>query len=315
MSKSIEILGCVAPDTRRTPIRMRKLCAFQRGVRSVSLVLAALNLAPKAGAQTTEVEEPVQTFPEMSNSTAGASPASPGVAGAVAPAGAAPNTVAAKATSAQPATLAGNSTSDGKPCDCRRDWVRNGFYFRMLVGMGYVGFRGSGPSGSASISGFGSSSTIAIGGSIMRGLTLAGTLQSAEVTDRFKGSPYANATFTANGETIAVTNKAMGTFSEFGGLLDWYPSVNSGLHSGIGAGLGMVSAINQADDRVLFGTSIAATVLLGYDWSIAPTWALGVALVASGSTRSSLKFATTGNDAGYQLLPLSLGVSTSILYF
>jgi hypothetical protein len=178
-----------------------------------------------------------------------------------------------------------------------------------------MAFRGDGAQGSASVSGMSVNSIIAIGGSIMRGVVLAGTLQSSEASGDFKGGPYTNAVATANGESLALTKKATAGLSQIGALLDWYPSLDSGAHVAVGAGLGMISLVNQIDESTYFGTSAAGTLLLGYDWSIAHAWALGLALVGTGSTKSTLKHPKTGNDTGYSFVPWSVGISTSVLYF
>jgi hypothetical protein len=199
---------------------------------------------------------------------------------------------------------------------CKRDWLRDGFYLRLQQSFGYTSLSGSGPSGAASISGLGSGQIIAIGWSFMRGLALAGTLQSGQVTGQFKGGPYPNATFTSSdGKEISVTNKALAQFAQIGAQVDWYPSLDSGFHVGIGVGFDFVSLTNQADDTTRFGTGAAGTLVVGYDWSIAPEWALGLALVASGSTRPSVKDPNNSSDAAYQLRPMSISVASSILFF
>jgi hypothetical protein len=198
---------------------------------------------------------------------------------------------------------------------CKTAWLRDGFYLRVLSGMGYMGVRGDGPSGTASVSGLGSSSIIAIGGSLARGFVLAGTMQMAAVTSEFKRGPLANSTATSGRDTFPATNKAMAAFSSFGAVVDWYPLEAAGLHVGLGAGLGFVSIVNQLDDSVLSGTTGEGTLFAGYDWPIARAWALGLAVVATGSTKTALKWTKSGTDSGYQLAPMSIGVSTSILYF
>jgi hypothetical protein len=150
----------------------------------------------------------------------------------------------------------------------------------------------------------------------MRGFALAGTLQSAQVTGQFHGGPYPNATFTSSdGKEVSVTNKALAQFSQIGALADWYPSLDLGWHVAVGVGLDVVLVSNQADDSMRVGTGAAGTLLVGYDWSIAHDWALGLALVASGSTRPSLKDTKNSSDAGYQLRPMSISVASSILFF
>lgn len=199
----------------------------------------------------------------------------------------------------------------------KRQWVRDGFYLRLIDGVGFMTLRGDGANGKASVSGMSSTSIIAIGGSVAPGLVLAGTLQSTQVGGDFKGGPFEQATITATpgaADKIPATKKATAALSQIGALLDWYPGT-SGAHVGLGAGLGMMALINQADESAYYGTGVAGTVLVGYDWSIAPTWALGLALVANGSTKATLKHAKTGNESSYRMMPFSVGINASILYF
>ena len=86
-------------------------------------------------------------------------------------------------------------------------------------------------------------------------------------------------------------------------------------HLAGGAGLSMLTLVTGADDVMSFGTGGAATLVVGYDWPIARTWAFGLALVASGATTSSSKDSESGDRTDYELLPFSVGLSGSILHF
>jgi hypothetical protein len=235
----------------------------------------------------------------------GAKPAQPKVAPAPPPITPAP----------RPAPGAMVPSPDIKPRRCNWEWVRDGFYLRVVSGLSAVKLSGNGPSGSASISGLGSTSLIAIGGHLGHGLVLAGTVQSTDVSGTFKGGPYADATFASNGKEVKVSQKAAGGFGSIGAFLDWYPMQAEGLHVGAGVGMGLISVVNQADDNTLSGGSTSGTLLVGYDWPISPTWAFGLALVASGSTSKSLKDQQSKNDSGYKLGASSIGLSVSFLYF
>jgi hypothetical protein len=108
--------------------------------------------------------------------------------------------------------------------------------------------------------------------------------------------------------------------SQLGVLVDWYPLQAQGLHVGLSAGLGSLALTNQADDSTIYGSSVAGTLLVGYDWPISPTWAVGLALVASGSTYATLKKRDSGDQpegdqTGYKLAPIFVGLSGSILLF
>jgi hypothetical protein len=202
-----------------------------------------------------------------------------------------------------------------KPKKCKWEWSRDGFYLRMLTSVGFARLSGDGPTGSASISGFGGGSIIGIGTSLTKGLVLAGNLQSTQVSARFKGGPFADSTFVANGRTLDVSQKASGALAGIGVLVDYYPMQSEGLHVGLGAGVAFLSVANQADDSIMTGKGATGTLLVGYDWPIGPSWALGLTLVASSSTSAKLKYQEPDEDSGYRLSSFSLGISGSILYF
>lgn len=199
-----------------------------------------------------------------------------------------------------------------RKCTC--DWARDGLYLRLASGAGYARFSGDGPSGSTSIAGAGYTTSIAVGGSLRRGLVLAGTLQAVEATETFNGGPYGGAQLTVNGNSVAATRKADASLAQLGALVDWYPLEQAGLHLGLSAGLSVVSVVNRADDSSWHGSGVGGSLFVGYDWPIASTLAVGVSLVASDGTTVSLKN-DDSNDTGYKLRPLSIGVVGSLLYF
>jgi hypothetical protein len=178
----------------------------------------------------------------------------------------------------------------------------------------YAKFKGDGPSGSAKLSGLGGGTTIAIGGSIIRGLVLAGMLQSTEVTSNFNGGPYADATFSANGQTLTVTRKALASFTQIGALIDWFPLEGEGLHAGLSGGVIILTVSNHADDSTWHGVGTGGSLFVGYDWPVASTMALGVSLVVSGATSTSLKDKDS-NQTGYKIRPFSAGLAGSLLFF
>jgi len=192
---------------------------------------------------------------------------------------------------------------------------RRGFYVRVDNGLGYAGFSGTGPVGSASLEGLGSLSVVAIGGSIGRGVVLAGTLQAMTLTARFNGGPFENRYIGVGEESIPSSAKADAVFSQIGLLIDWYPSPLNGWHLGASGGLGLISLVNRADDSTFVGTGTGGTIFGGYDWFIAKKWSMGISLIASGVTSASLKEAEEGNDAGYRLRGFALGLGGSLLYF
>ncbi len=197
-------------------------------------------------------------------------------------------------------------------CSC--DWVRDGFYLRISSSVEPATFSGSGPSGSAKISGLGGGSSIAIGGSVVRGLVVAGMIRSTAVTSNFNGGPYADAQFSAKGETLTVTRKALASSSQIGAVIDWYPMEEQGLHVGLSGGLNMLTVNNHADESTWHGFGAGGSLFVGYDWPLASTLALGVSLVVSGATSSSLKDQDS-KDTGYKLSPFSVGLAGSLLFF
>jgi hypothetical protein len=203
-----------------------------------------------------------------------------------------------------------DASEEGEQC-----WMRDGFYLRIFDGVGYGVLTGDGPAGSASVSGLGSISSLAIGGSVARRLVLAFLIQAVNISGEFEGGPFADATLSVDGDQMPASETASATATTLGGFIDWYPMESSGLHLGLGAGLGLVMLVNGADDSTSFGSGGGATLLVGYDWPVARTWALGIALVASGATSASLKDSESGDDIDYQLAPFSVGLSASILYF
>jgi hypothetical protein len=180
--------------------------------------------------------------------------------------------------------------------------------------MSHTTFSGHGPSGTAKIAGLGGGSSIAIGASILRGLVVAGMIQSNGGTANFDGGPYQDTQFSAHGETVTVTRKALATASQIGLLIDWYPMEAQGLHAGLSGGLSMVSVNNHADETTWHGFGTGGSIFVGYDWPLASTLALGVSFVVSGATSSTLKDQDS-KETGYKLKPFSMGLAGSLLFF
>lgn len=296
---------------------------------SLKLVLLSLvlTISPWAFGQTQSAEESPAASDQASDTptqTEATGPANPS-ADVPAPAPEEPPATAPPPPAPVPATPSPAVTPSpppasppalpAKPRQCKWEWSRDGFYMRMLTAMGFASMSGDGPLGSARISGFGSGGIIAIGGSLTKGLVLAANLQSSAVSGKFEGGPFPDATFVANGRTLDVSQKASATVSGMGVLVDWYPMQDAGLHVGVGGGVGFVMVSNQADDSSMVGRSTSGTFLLGYDWAVSADWALGLALIASGSTSAKLKHSDSDQDSGYKLSSFTWGVAASILYF
>ena len=204
------------------------------------------------------------------------------------------------------------TSPNGAPTQAR---LREGFYLRIIGGPAGLLLTGDGPGRSASIAGGGWAQGFSIGGSVARGLVLAGTVQSATVEASFKGGPFRSATLNTDGGQIAASHLALASFTELGLLVDWYPDPRAGFHAGVSGGLGVISITNRADDSKLYGVSPAGTLFGGYDWALGRDWSIGMSLVASGASAASIRHSSNGNTAGYQLTPLSLSVQASILDF
>jgi hypothetical protein len=315
---------------------------------SVALVTALLFLAPKIAYCAPAEAAPAQSSGVTSDKLPEAAPATAAPTGSAAPAAVdpAPNAVstssfapaAADATpnpvapqvpvvagqvATQPAGETSAATSRAPSDDrasagaaCREEPMRDGFYLRLMFGSGYARFHGTGPNGSASSSALGSHSTLAIGGGIVRGLALAATMQFTSTDADFKGGPFVSSTVTRSGNSAPVTasQKATAAQSLLGALVDWYPDPLSGLHVGLAAGLGGIAVQNHADDSTLSGVAASGALLTGYDFALSRSWALGLALVASGATSSKLKNSDS-KDTGYKLSAFSIELASSLLYF
>ena len=197
--------------------------------------------------------------------------------------------------------------------------VHEGFYLRITSGPSFLTLRGHGPSrGSASITDSGPGGSLAIGGAIIPGLVLAGTIQGTAFNAEFEGGPFADATVNVNGKTRSASNKAMGGFGMVGMLVDWYPRPTGNWHAGFSSGLGVIGLTNSADDSELGGVNFSGSLFGGYDWALGRKWSLGLQLVASGGTSTKLQKdfeSDSAHDSGYRLAPFSLGVQGSLLYF
>ena len=158
-------------------------------------------------------------------------------------------------------------------------------------------------------------SVIAIGGSIGRGVVLAGTLQTMSESATFKHGPFEGKNIVPSDRSVSASSKADATFSQIGLLLDWYPNPAAGWHVGASGGVGTIDIVNRADESTLYGFGFTGTVFGGYDWRIAKEWSFGLSMVASAITSSTIKYSDDSADTGYRLHGLSLGVSGSILYF
>jgi hypothetical protein len=291
---------------------------MRTSVRVLSTSIACLSWMSLASAQTTTTPEPpfvqpsaaagdqVQNFaPTTLPPTAPVTPVVPGTA----PVAQSPSTAISPPP---PAPVVPPRT---RTSDCVRNGVRDGFYLRFGNGFGGVNVAGNGPRGTASLSGLGSNSLVAIGGSLGHGIVLAGTIQSSTVTATFTGGPFVGENVTSNGKSLIASPKADASSSQLGLLVDWYPNPADGWHVGLSGGAGIANVRNHADDSTMTGTSMAGSLFGGYDWAISPEWSIGLAFVGSGARSASMKDSSDKSDTGYRLKAYFLGISGSFLYF
>jgi hypothetical protein len=210
--------------------------------------------------------------------------------------------------SSPPAPAAAPATASEPP-------IRHGFYLRLVNGLGYVSAAGSGPRGHASVSGLGSANIIAIGGSVAHGVVVAGTAQATTTSATFDRGPFDGQTIAGTTPPVAVSTTADAGVSQLGVLVDWYPSPRLGWHVGLSGGIGAILVKNHADESSFVGAGGSGTLFGGYDFSIAKDWSIGLSLLATGTTRATLKEAKEQTHTGYRLGSLAIGLGASILYF
>jgi len=273
------------------------------------VITATLSLSSLAHAQ----EPSTPTMPEATPATA--APVAPESA---APAAATPVAPAAPVASAP--ALAPTPDAPPSKLTLTRPGLHQGFYLRLSSGPSFMTLNGHGPYGSASLTGAGYGGMIAIGGAVAPGLVLAGTIQGSAFNAEFNGGPFENATVNSKGKTYKASDRATGGFGMLGVLVDWYPQPSGGWHVGGSTGVGAIVLTNSADERDFGGVNFAGSVFGGYDWALGRKWSLGLQLVVSGATRTTLMEEDhteehETHDTGYRLTPFSVGVQASVLYF
>lgn len=288
------------------------------------VLLASLSLASLAHAQ----EAPVPAA-----ATAPALPTTPVVPIAPAPTtaeaqaapaqAAAPEPVPSRTTTTTTITTTTTSAAPAEPeapAKAKPTRIHEGFYLRLTSGPTVLTMNGHGPYGSSSLTGGGAGGMIAIGGAIVPGFVLAGTIQGSAMNAKFNGGPFENATVNYRGKTRAASDRTTGGFGMVGMLVDWYPEPAGGWHFGGSTGVGAIVLTNSADESDFGGVNFAGSLFGGYDWSLGRNWGLGLQLVVSGATKTKLMVeddtdAHDTHDTGYRLTPFSVGVQASVLYF
>ncbi len=196
----------------------------------------------------------------------------------------------------------------------------DGFYLSVNTGIGVLSAWGSGPLGSASISGFASGGALAIGGTIAPGLVLGGVVREWSTTGTFNGGPVVTGTTTtyfANGMATpshpTLTGNTHVASFEFGAFLDWYPNPEKGWHAGASLGLGGMTLIDDAGTRSVSG-AVGGSLFGGYQWWLGPAWSLGIAGVVSSATAGRFDD-SNHDDTGYKLTPLGIGIEADLLFY
>jgi len=197
--------------------------------------------------------------------------------------------------------------------------VHDGFYLAVSSGFAQVWASGDGPNGSASLSGLGSSVGLAIGGTPVRGLAIAGVFRGVSRTGTFDGGPTITATTSSVSNGVAVTStstlsgRAQASSFMLGVQADWFIRPEDGWHVGAGVGLGGLTITDDAGGTKS-ATSVSGTLFGGYQWWIGPRWSMGLQAVVLAAPRMKLSD-SGGSDTGYRMTPISFGIEANILYY
>ena len=183
------------------------------------------------------------------------------------------------------------------PCAGPGAFTHDGFYLRLSSGIGGLAIGGSGPGSSPKLSGFASSTMLAIGGTPSRGFAVGGAIAARSVTSpQTSGFP---------GDVTDVQASQLGVF------VDWFPSEHRGWHVGGLLGIGTLRIQTVQGDEV--NLSFAGQAFGGYDFWIGPEWSLGIQGVLGFSTQSPMMDANQ-NDSGYSLGSLSGAIEGTLLF-
>ena len=165
--------------------------------------------------------------------------------------------------------------STAEPPRLPGEYHHDGVYVRLGVGVGYlrdsVSMSQSGVFGfeqEGTVSGFGQSNELAVGGALAPGLILAGGffLTAAYGVDSDFGDVE---TQTGDGYVVVT----------FGPMVDFYPDPSGGLHFELGFGLGATSGVTpKAFDEPGGASGYGLALGVGHEWWIAKQWGMGVLL-------------------------------------
>ncbi|HEX4445368.1 MAG TPA: hypothetical protein VH044_01475 [Polyangiaceae bacterium] len=202
-------------------------------------------------------------------------------------------------------TVAASPDDDGPP------WAR-GFYLRMGAGVNTVVLQRTTSLGDTTTTSFGFATDIAVGGTVLSGLSLAATVNVGQAYLRNFGNPD---------EQVVLVG--------VGGMVDWHPSPTLGWH--VGGAIALASIIvdsNTSSDtlttpagvtvsttqtrRSASNTDAQLSVLGGYDWRLSRRWSVGVQARISYWTAAPLS--AVFDDDGPRAKATAFALEGSILF-
>jgi hypothetical protein len=161
---------------------------------------------------------------------------------------------------------------------------------------------GSGPTGDAKLSGLASGGLVAIGGTPVPGLVVAGALGGTSLsgTDFTAYQPGPTHGWDARSGVIAA-------------LVDWFPDEHGGWHIGGALGLNAVSVTNSSAQITWSGVGFGGRLFGGYDRWIGPEWSLGIGGALFAGSSASMKD-NSRNDTGYEFGSIGASLEATLLY-
>jgi len=150
----------------------------------------------------------------------------------------------------------------------------DGFYLRLGAGIGWMGVTETTEpaSGEAKLKGTGTAWHLTIGGTIIPGLAIGGTLFTHIIKPSVE---TAAGTVTADKSIFSLA---------LGPTVDWFPDPAGGFHAGAGLGWGTMNAINYTS------TGYELHVFTGYDFFFSDNWSVGPMLQLSAQKTSKDNF-------------------------
>jgi hypothetical protein len=151
-----------------------------------------------------------------------------------------------------------------------------------------------------------------MGGTVAPGAALSGAIQFATGTGQLQNGPSLPALASTSGPSLNGDSSAIS--GNLGLSIDVFPDPTRGWHVGGLLGLGFFSVTQAATKTSMTGGSLAASLFGGYDWYLGKSFSFGVMGVVFGMPRMGLKD-SNGNDTGYNMFPVSVGLNGSLVYY